>query len=283
MKLPTAQEINIDNSLDGIEACKDFLGKTLEEAELLFRKSPMRYQEDLMWMGPRAFAFYIQAAANYIKSDFANEDSDFVSALYVDIEFHLKDAEFSLASDCVIDIADYVICNYSKFAMIYEVYGDYKSKYVKLRNHLLNIKKLPKEQQIYGYSFPNGINDCKHSQEETLEESKRMQKEGLAYIESLMRIEPKGFVSYIQLVESYIELATIDIQFATDYFDGDFVISLYVNIESHFKDAEFPLDSVIEITDFVISNYSKFNMTDEKYGDVKSKYIKLRDDLVNRA
>ena len=39
MTIPTRDEINIFDSLDEQEACKNFLGKSLDEAEMLFRNS----------------------------------------------------------------------------------------------------------------------------------------------------------------------------------------------------------------------------------------------------
>ena len=70
MRLPTAREINpIPTDLDGKCAEKHFLGKTLDEAETLFREASIIYQEDLMFMGAPAFRFYVQAAISYIQSE----------------------------------------------------------------------------------------------------------------------------------------------------------------------------------------------------------------------
>ena len=81
MSLPTAKEINPYDDLDGQYAEKHFLGKTLDEAEALFRESSITYQEDLMFMGPVAFRFYVQAAINYVESESARGDSDMISCL----------------------------------------------------------------------------------------------------------------------------------------------------------------------------------------------------------
>jgi hypothetical protein len=64
---PSREEINVYDSLDERSACRNFLGKTLDQAEALFRESSLYYQEGLMWMGPVAFRYYIQAAINYPK------------------------------------------------------------------------------------------------------------------------------------------------------------------------------------------------------------------------
>lgn len=39
--LPTCREINVYDSLDERSACEHFLGKTLEEAEALFRENSL--------------------------------------------------------------------------------------------------------------------------------------------------------------------------------------------------------------------------------------------------
>src|SRR6185437_15714897 len=57
--LPTAEEINVFDSLDELDAVEHFLGKDLEQAQSLFRENFLRYQEDLMFMGPKAFQFYV--------------------------------------------------------------------------------------------------------------------------------------------------------------------------------------------------------------------------------
>ena len=61
MQLPTVEEINpIPEDLDGQTAVQNFFGKSLEEAEALFRENSLCYQEDLMFMGASAFRFYVQ-------------------------------------------------------------------------------------------------------------------------------------------------------------------------------------------------------------------------------
>ena len=90
MNLPTAQEIDPDNSLDGRAACQHFLGKNLDEAEALFREAPLYYQEDLVFMGSVAFRYYIQAAIRYIQSEAATGDNDIVGYLASILEFRLE-------------------------------------------------------------------------------------------------------------------------------------------------------------------------------------------------
>jgi len=90
MTLPTAQEINPHRDLDGGEACAHFLGRSLDEAEALFQENSLYYQEDLMWMGPVAFRYYLPAVANYVRGDTATNDSDFVAHFVSTLELRLE-------------------------------------------------------------------------------------------------------------------------------------------------------------------------------------------------
>jgi hypothetical protein len=140
MTLPTRDEINVYNSLDEISATEHFLNKTLEDAEALFRENSLRYQEDLMWMGPRAFHFYLQAALNYLRSDASTGDDHFIYCLYKIVLFRMDEKEFVVALDVVNRLIDYVIGNYKKFAINSNVYGDLLGKYVELKSQLKDVK-----------------------------------------------------------------------------------------------------------------------------------------------
>ena len=87
--LPTAEEINVFDSLDEQDAVKHFLGKDLEQAEALFHENFLCYQEDLMWMGPKAFAFYVTAAIRYLLSAKSDGDSDAANTFCGLVEFRL--------------------------------------------------------------------------------------------------------------------------------------------------------------------------------------------------
>lgn len=93
---PTEKEINLHDDLDGRKACEHFFGKSIDDAEALFRENSLYYQEDLMWMGPVAFQFYSESAIRYIQSDAAENDCGFVSALAAILEFRLEHDPASL-------------------------------------------------------------------------------------------------------------------------------------------------------------------------------------------
>jgi hypothetical protein len=88
--LPTRKDINVYNSLDEQSAEKAFLGKELKEAEVMFREGFLSYQEDLMWMGPRAFCFYVQAAIAYLLSPASARDCEAVGSFPLSVEFQLE-------------------------------------------------------------------------------------------------------------------------------------------------------------------------------------------------
>ena len=83
--LPTRDEVALDCH-DGLFAIKHFHGRTLAEAEEIFASGcrnhiPLTYTEDLMWMEPVGFRFYIRAAVRVALSERANGQSDFINGL----------------------------------------------------------------------------------------------------------------------------------------------------------------------------------------------------------
>lgn len=140
MNLPTKEEINVYNSLDEISACEHFLNKTLQQAEAMFRENSSYYQEDLMWMGIRAFNFYLQAVINYLKSDESAGDDYLIDCLYEIVMFRLKEKQFCLVIDRVNEMIDYIIGNYDKFKVDKNIYRDLIGKYRQLKSQLNEMK-----------------------------------------------------------------------------------------------------------------------------------------------
>lgn len=78
--LPTKEEINpIPDDLDGQTAVDDFLGKSLEEAEEMFRENSGHSWESLCYIGPVAFRFYVPAAIKYLHDELSNTNPPTVS------------------------------------------------------------------------------------------------------------------------------------------------------------------------------------------------------------
>jgi hypothetical protein len=141
MNLPTAKEIDPYDSLDGRAACKNFLGKSLDEAEALFRENSLHYQEDLMWMGPVAFRYYIQAAISYIQSEAATNDSAIASCIAMILEFRLEHESADLVpiADQLAFICRYIIEHYERFDLTPEIYGDVRARIQALQQTFLNL------------------------------------------------------------------------------------------------------------------------------------------------
>ncbi len=76
MSLPTARGINpFPDDLDGKAAQDHFLGKSHDDAVAFFSDAFEIYQEDLLFMGPLAFCFYLPAAIQYAESPDAANDA----------------------------------------------------------------------------------------------------------------------------------------------------------------------------------------------------------------
>lgn len=64
------------NGLDEQSAWRNFGGLTLEEANKRFRECPEAYQEDFMFMGGRAFAFYFPVIDSFLRETTALDGDD---------------------------------------------------------------------------------------------------------------------------------------------------------------------------------------------------------------
>ena len=141
MKLPTAKAIDPYDSLDGRSACENFLGRNLDEAEALFRENSLHYQEALMWMGPVAFRYYVQAAIRYIQSEAATDDHAIVSCLASILEFRLEyeSAELVPIADQLAAICCYIIEHYERFDLTPEIFGDVRAHFQMLHETFLSL------------------------------------------------------------------------------------------------------------------------------------------------
>lgn len=127
MRLPTAREINpAPHDLDGKCAERHFFGKTLAEAEAMFREAFLLYQEDLMFMGPIGFRFYVQAAINCIQSDAAAGDADMINSFAGILEHRLEfeAQELIPIAPQLASVCRYILERYDRFDVTPEVYGD---------------------------------------------------------------------------------------------------------------------------------------------------------------
>ncbi|MDR3232623.1 MAG: hypothetical protein LBT46_02965 [Planctomycetaceae bacterium] len=93
MQQPTEQDWehdHFDSNLDVEYAYKHFAGKTLEQAEELFAANALCYQEDLMWMPPTPFRYYICSYINYLLGNKSENDTDAASCFIALVKHKLK-------------------------------------------------------------------------------------------------------------------------------------------------------------------------------------------------
>ncbi|MDA1114820.1 MAG: hypothetical protein O3A95_11060, partial [Planctomycetota bacterium] len=148
MSIPTREEINVYDTLDERSACEHFLGKTLDEAEALFRENSLYYQDDLLWMGPVGFRYYVTAAIRYIRSDAATGDSDIVSCFAGLLESRLESEpdEIRPVAERLEFVCRYIIDQYHKFEVTPEIYGDICVRLVALRETFSRMLDQPKQR-----------------------------------------------------------------------------------------------------------------------------------------
>ena len=121
--------------LDGWHAWDTFGGRNLDQAYAAFRTNAFGYQEDLMWMAPTPFCYYLPVALRYLQSEHSTNDSDFVNSLASTIDFHFAQGhDIAAAFPCIRNICDYVLSHYSKFDVTESIYGDLRPQYHGLRN-----------------------------------------------------------------------------------------------------------------------------------------------------
>jgi hypothetical protein len=138
MKLPNREEINVHDSLDERSACKNFLGKNLDEAEAMFRENFLHYQEDLMWMGPVAFQFYVLAAIRYIRGNKSKGDSDAISCFLGLLQFRLEWEPESLrpVAGELTQACKFVAEHFDRFYVDDEIDGDLRQEFEKMSRQL---------------------------------------------------------------------------------------------------------------------------------------------------
>ncbi|MDF1839644.1 MAG: hypothetical protein P1V35_17390, partial [Planctomycetota bacterium] len=117
--LPTLLEISPTNGLDLDEKCaiNHFLGKTRIEASELFMENALHYGEDLMWMGEKAFAYYLPALFPYVRSSKSVDDTWVVTGTISILGHRLQygPSSIELAKESVLWILYYFRDNLERF------------------------------------------------------------------------------------------------------------------------------------------------------------------------
>jgi len=134
MRIPTKSDWGVieKDNLDAECAFKHFAGKSLDDAEKMFREHALYYEEDLISMPSVAFNCYAPVFAKYILSDYAESDSDGASSfLHMIIEL-LKSNRTLAAPETVkilLDAANTVSDKQEFYDAGIDIYGGFSDLY----------------------------------------------------------------------------------------------------------------------------------------------------------
>ncbi|MEM8496062.1 MAG: hypothetical protein AAF663_11830 [Planctomycetota bacterium] len=132
LPIPSANDIGSASCLDEASALRNFLGKSHDQAVALFQDNFLYYQEDLMWMRPAGFGFYIYAAVEYLVSADADDDSDAANTFVALIEWWLDEDPEAIAPvrGLLRDACLEVISEFPRFNAEPDIYGNLKNRYI---------------------------------------------------------------------------------------------------------------------------------------------------------
>ena len=128
MTLPSKADISPTSGvdLDEIAALEHFYGKNQSDATKLFFEDPLYYEEDLKWMGSKAFVFYFPSIEPYLLSKESEGDADIVNALIGTVKSRLEDDPLTI-KECqtpVLRILTFVSEGLEKFQVDPAINGD---------------------------------------------------------------------------------------------------------------------------------------------------------------
>lgn len=144
--LPTRSEIADENDLDGSHAINSFYGKTLKEAEALIAQgcrdsNPLTYTEDLLWMEPVGFRFYVRAAIAVCLSDDATGECDFISSMAGTISLwdQQHPGELAPCARLLADFCSAVVTQFERYDADPGIYTGLREKYEHLGHHFTRL------------------------------------------------------------------------------------------------------------------------------------------------
>jgi len=129
-KIPTKDDICIYGMLEEEDAVEHFYGKTIEEASELFFRNSEYYEEDLFWMGFKAYFYYINSIKIYLQSNEGKYDDVFISNTLSTIEYRIEnDSDFRRAFNYhkkeILDILLIIEKNIDDYLMADDVEDDF--------------------------------------------------------------------------------------------------------------------------------------------------------------
>jgi hypothetical protein len=144
--LPKERDFDpFNGDLDAQDAWRHFGGLTVEQARVKFLDNPDYFQEDFMFMGGKAFAYYFPVIEDYLKSVPDNsDDPDAIArilSLCINVHFqgaHLPHVRHLMSR--VIALADYVQGHLNRFGCYDEERNQVAEAWSDLVRHLLSAK-----------------------------------------------------------------------------------------------------------------------------------------------
>lgn len=126
-----------ENDLDANYAFKQFFGKSRSEAEQMFQRNALHYQEDLQSMPAEPFNFYAPVFAKYILSKNARGDSDGASSFLHLVAWMLKSNPDVMARETktlLVDVAGRISRNQAFYDADEDIYGNFIEVYLEIKN-----------------------------------------------------------------------------------------------------------------------------------------------------
>ena len=141
-ELPSYRDVAPGDAPWCLEAAEHFFGKTMEEAEALFGSGAgLSYTEDLFWMAPAGFRFYVQAAIRWCLSPRANGDPDIINGVAGAISLW-RDSEPEELVPCAGLLAKFcleVLDSFDRYDADPEIYSGLRERYQELGDYFTRI------------------------------------------------------------------------------------------------------------------------------------------------
>jgi hypothetical protein len=144
-ELPVRKDfVEDERDLDADQAWKNFGGLSLDQAYERFCQRPEIYQEDFMFMGPRAFQYYFPVIEQYLKETKTEDEFEDCEAWIIAkaIESKIDTGELSLATgftDRLIELCRYVQKNVEPYSLQKKERDRIEGAWQKLRKKLERI------------------------------------------------------------------------------------------------------------------------------------------------
>ncbi len=142
MHLPDPKDFDPTGcDLDAQRALQNFGGLTLDEALVKFRENPLGYQEDFMFMGPVAFAFYYPVIEQHLKGDLEADPYDdhqaWILAHCIKAHFGENPSDsLRILIPRILELASFVLSHIQRFGMTDANQQRVAKAWAALTNHL---------------------------------------------------------------------------------------------------------------------------------------------------